>query len=87
MRAEANRIPRGKWIEAPVPRIEGARVLLGDARYVADIQLPRMQHAASVRSPHAHARILSIDTNAALAIEGVSAVYEAAELPTRTWWM
>ena len=54
-------IRKGKWIGARVQRVEDARFLTGSARYVADITLPRMVHAVFVRSPHPHARIISID--------------------------
>jgi len=53
--------PRGKWIGARVKRVEDPRFLTGDARYVADLTLPRMVHAAFVRSPYGHARIKGID--------------------------
>ena len=56
------------------PRIEDRDLLLGKARFVGDIRLPGMLHAAFVRSPHAHARIVSIDKSAALALPGVVAV-------------
>jgi carbon-monoxide dehydrogenase large subunit len=56
------------------PRIEDRDLLCGKARFVADIRLPRMLHAAFVRSPHAHARIVSIETSGALALPGVVAV-------------
>ncbi|MCH9017958.1 MAG: ABC transporter permease subunit, partial [Chloroflexi bacterium] len=63
------------YIGAPVLRKEDLRFLTGTARYVDDVKLPHMLHAAILRSPHAHARILSIDTSAALEMEGVAAVY------------
>lgn len=75
-------IPRGKWIGASVQRVEDPRVLLAEARYVADLQLPRMLHAAFVRSPHPHAAITSVDTEAALAVDGVVAAFTAPTLPT-----
>jgi carbon-monoxide dehydrogenase large subunit len=56
------------------PRIEDRDLLCGKARFVADIRLPGMLHAAFVRSPHAHARIVSIETSGALALPGVVAV-------------
>ncbi|HKE66846.1 MAG TPA: hypothetical protein VKB59_19655, partial [Micromonosporaceae bacterium] len=43
-------------------RVEDLRILTGRGRYVDDVRLPGMLHAAFVRSPFAHARILSIDT-------------------------
>jgi 4-hydroxybenzoyl-CoA reductase alpha subunit len=54
----------------------------GEAVYADDIALPRMAHGKILRSPHAHARILSIDTSAASAMPGVFAVLVGAELPT-----
>ena len=68
------------YIGQPRPRADVARLLQGRGRYVDDLQLPRMVHAAFFRSPHAHARILSIDTTAARAAPGVVAVYTGAEL-------
>ncbi len=57
--------------------------MAGLAKYADDIALPRMLHAKILRSPHAHARIRSIDTSAAEAMEGVHAVVVGAEMPTR----
>jgi carbon-monoxide dehydrogenase large subunit len=56
------------------PRIEDRDLLCGKARFVADIRLPGTLHAAFVRSPHAHARIVSIETRGGLALPGVVAV-------------
>ncbi|MCZ6875451.1 MAG: hypothetical protein O7G88_18315, partial [bacterium] len=63
------------YIGAPLRRHEDLRFLTGQATFVDDIKLPQMLHAAVLRSPHAHARILSIDITPALAISGVSAVF------------
>lgn len=63
-----------------IRRNEDPRLLMGQALFVDDVQLAGMAHVAFVRSPYAHARILSIDTAAALAREGVLAVYTAADL-------
>jgi carbon-monoxide dehydrogenase large subunit len=57
-----------------VPRFEDPRLVRGGGRYVADLVLPRMAHAYVLRSPHAHAKIRSIDTAAAKAAPGVIAV-------------
>jgi carbon-monoxide dehydrogenase large subunit len=65
---------------ASVRRNEDARLLAGRAQFVDDVELPGMLHAAFVRSPHAHARIGSIDVSAALARAGVVAVYTAHDL-------
>jgi carbon-monoxide dehydrogenase large subunit len=61
-------------------RNEDARLLTGRALFVDDVQLPGMLHAAFLRSPHAHARIRSIDTARARALAGVVAVYTADDL-------
>ena len=65
-------------------RHDGAEKVTGRARYSADITLPRMLHAKVLRSPHAHARIRSIDTSQAEAMSGVKAVVTSAELPQPT---
>ena len=64
-----------------VKRREDRRFLTGRGRYVDDLPFPGLLHAAIVRSPHAHARILGIDTQRALAQPGVAAVLTFAELP------
>ena len=64
----------------PIKRNEDARLLRGKALFVDDVELPRLLHAAFVRSPYAHARIRSIDTAAARKLPGVIAVYTAADL-------
>jgi 4-hydroxybenzoyl-CoA reductase subunit alpha len=56
--------------------------MTGVAKYTDDVVLPRMLHAKILRSPHAHARILRIDTSAAEAMDGVHAVVLGAEMPT-----
>ncbi|MCU1401499.1 MAG: Carbon-monoxide dehydrogenase (acceptor) [Acidimicrobiales bacterium] len=65
----------GRYVGAPVPRREDARLLVGQGRYVDDVQLPGMLHAAFVRSDVAKGRIVSIDSTAAVALEGVVAVF------------
>ena len=57
-----------------------ARLTQGRAQFVSDVVLPRMAHVAFVRSPHAHARIVRIATDAAKAAPGVIAVVTGAEL-------
>jgi carbon-monoxide dehydrogenase large subunit len=70
-------------IGARLPRREDERLLTGQGRYVDDIVVPGALHACFVRSPHAHARIVSIDCTAALACPGVVAVYTGVDL--RQW--
>ena len=62
-------------------RQDGAEKVTGRARYSADINLPGMLYAKILRSPHAHARIRSIDTSKAEAMSGVRAVVTSAALP------
>jgi CO/xanthine dehydrogenase Mo-binding subunit len=57
-----------RWLGKSVNRVEDPRFLRGEGRYIDDISVPGMAHAAIVRSPHAHARILSIDTSKAEAL-------------------
>jgi carbon-monoxide dehydrogenase large subunit len=64
----------------PVRRKEDIRFIQGRGRYLDDIVLPRMAYLALVRSPHAHARIRSIRTDAAKAIPGVLAVITGEDL-------
>ena len=64
-----------------VKRREDRRFLTGRGRYVDDLRLPDLLHAAIVRSPHAHARILEIDARRAMAQPGMVAVLTIADLP------
>ncbi len=63
-------------------KTDGLAKSTGRARYTDDITLPGMLHGKILRSPHPHARILSIDTSAAQALPGVHAVVTGAEMPT-----
>src|SRR4051794_12362093 len=63
-------------------RKEDARFIRGKGTYLDDIRLPGMVHGAVLRSPYAHAKIVSIDTSAALAHPGVAAVITAKDLET-----
>lgn len=65
------------------PKIDGRARITGQARFVADLKLPRMVHGKFLRSPHAHARIRSIDLSAALALPGVVGAMTGDELPRR----
>jgi aerobic carbon-monoxide dehydrogenase large subunit len=68
------------YIGRSVPRPNLARLTQGRGQYVTDVVLPRMVHVAFVRSPHAHARIVKIDTEQARKAPGVVAVVTGAEL-------
>ena len=65
---------RGPFIGRPMPRYEDLRLVRGQGRYTDDLSLPGQATAVFVRGPHAHARILRIDTTAARALPGVVAV-------------
>src|SRR5919197_820883 len=66
--------PTTGWLGRSVKRKEDDRFVVGRGNYVDDIRLPGMLHMAILRSPFAHARIRSIDTSRAQAVEGVVAV-------------
>lgn len=68
------------YIGRSVPRADASRLVEGDGHYVDDLQLPRMTHAAFVRSPYAHAKINGINTDDAAALPGVVAVFAAQEI-------
>ncbi len=65
------------------PKVDGLEKITGSAQFTDDIQLPGTLHGAFLRSPHPHARILSIDTSAAEAHPGVHAVITGADLPQK----
>jgi len=73
-----------RYTGASIKRSEDPRILTGAGRYVDDIKLPGMLHAAFVRSPLAHARVISVDAEAARALPGVVAVLTGADLETMT---
>ncbi len=68
-----------------VPQLEGAGKVSGAIRYTHDIALPGMLFAAVLRSPHPHARIVSIDVAPALAVEGVCDAVVATDFPDRKY--
>jgi len=63
-----------------VRRREDPRLVTGAGRYTDDVQPPGCLHAVFVRSPHAHARIASVDVSDALRVHGVAGVFQAADL-------
>jgi carbon-monoxide dehydrogenase large subunit len=68
------------YIGQPVRRKEDRRLLTGVGRYVGDVHLVGLLHAAIVRNPLPHARIVRIDASRAMALRGVVAVFTAADL-------
>jgi carbon-monoxide dehydrogenase large subunit len=73
-----------RYTGASVNRSEDPRILTGAGRYIDDVKLPGMLHAAFVRSPLAHGRVLAVDAEAARGLPGVVAVYTGADLATMT---
>jgi aerobic carbon-monoxide dehydrogenase large subunit len=73
-----------RYTGSSIKRSEDPRILTGAGRYVDDIKLPGMLHAAFVRSPMAHARVLSVDASAARELPGVVAAYTGAEMEAMT---
>ena len=73
-----------KWIGKSMKRVEDPRLLTGKGKYIDDLSVANMTEAAVVRSPHAHARIVSIDTSRARALPGVIAVVTGKEMAETT---
>src|SRR5262249_36549664 len=73
-----------KWIGKNIKRVEDPRLLTGQGRYIDDIDLPNMLHAAVLRSTRAHAGIESIDASPATAPKGVVKVLTGAAIARTT---
>ncbi len=76
-----SRMQDERLVGAAAPRLGAARLLRGQGRFCADLVRPGALDAAFVRSPRGHAMVRSVDPAAALALDGVVAVYTAADLP------
>ena len=75
-----NKVETGfRFIGQPMPRHEDARLITGQGRFTDDFNFPGQAYAAMVRSPHAHARIVTIDKQSALALPGVLGVFTGAD--------
>ena len=72
-----------KVVGKPLPKVDASAKVTGRAIYADDMLPPRTLHCRILRSPHPHARILSIDTSAARRIPGVLAVITGADLPVK----
>lgn len=70
----------GNYVGKSMKRVEDPRFIQGQGRYVANLKIYGMTHAAIKRSPYPHAKINSIDTSAAEALEGVIAVFTGKDL-------
>ncbi len=68
------------YIGRSVPRPNLPKLVQGRATYTDDVTLPRLVHAAFLRSPHAHARIAGVDSAAAMLVPGVLRVFTGADL-------
>ena len=68
------------YIGRSVPRPNVPKLVQGRATYTDDVVLPRMVHAAFLRSPYAHARIVSVDSSAAMRVTGVIRVFTGADI-------
>ena len=73
-------IAAARYTGASVKRSEDPRILTGGGRYIDDVKLPGMLHAAFVRSPMAHGKVLAVDASAARELPGVVAVFTGADL-------
>src|SRR4029077_9591514 len=73
-----------RYTGASIKRSEDPRILTGRGRYVDDLKLPGMLHAAFVRSPLAHGLVLAVDVSAARALPGVVLVLTGADLEAVT---
>lgn len=72
------------YIGRSIPRPNAAKLVEGLGQYVDDLVLPRMLHIAFVRSPHAHARIVRIDSAEALKVAGALRVFTGPDLAAHT---
>ena len=67
-------------VGSDVPRVDGNAKVSGSAQYTADIELPGMLHAKALRSPHPHAKLVTVDVSKAAALPGVIAVVTRDDL-------
>jgi aldehyde oxidoreductase len=74
-------MPEVAGVGSRTPKYEAGALALGDRGYIDDIRIPGMLHAALHFTAHARADVLAIRTEAALAAEGVRAVYTASDIP------
>ncbi|MBF8265597.1 MAG: dehydrogenase [Dehalococcoidia bacterium] len=74
-------MPEYTLIGKPIPRLDGNVKVTGQATYAADLIAPGMLHGKVLRSPHAHAKILSIDTSKAAKLPGVRAFCTGKDFP------
>ena len=75
----------GRYLGSSVTRVEDQRLLAGTGRFVDDVVVPGMLHAAFLRSPYPHAEIRSVETTEARALPGVHLVLTGEDMQERTW--
>src|SRR5437899_7326300 len=81
---EEKKTAGNRWVGASLPRKEEDRLLRGRGRFADDIKLREMLYLRFVRSPYAHARIVSIDTSGAEAVAGVICTLTGGEIAPQT---
>ncbi len=74
------------YVGRPLKRFEDPRLVTGQGSFVDDLRLPGMLHAIVLRSPHAHARILSLDAAPARALPGAAAELLLLSVPKTICW-
>src|SRR6185369_9339619 len=79
IKSMASKSTNFRFIGQPIPRTEDARLLTGRGQFSDDFSFPGQTYAALARSPHAHARIVRIDTAAAKKMPGVIGVFTGAD--------
>src|SRR2546430_4538988 len=82
--AEEEKNDSGPWVGASLPRKEEDRLLRGRGKFADDIKLHGMLYLRFVRSPYAHARVMSVDTSAAEALPGVVCAITGKEVVAQT---
>src|SRR5450755_126912 len=83
--AISSHAPGSPWVGQSIPRVEDAALLTGRGRFIDDLGVrPGTLYAAILRSPHAHADIVSIETSAAKAAPGVVAVLDGEDVKALT---
>jgi len=78
--AVASPFLQARWLGTPIKRREDPKLITGAAIYIDDVPMPGTLHMVFVRSPYAHARILSVDAVAALKMPGVVAVFTGGDV-------
>ena len=74
----------GRWVGRPVPRKEESRLLRGRGKFADDVKMREMLYLRFVRSPYAHAKVVSVDVSAAEALRGVVCTLTGKEIEPLT---